>query len=195
MSISMYEASVPIFTQMLNGLAGCIDRAVANDAKRRYDPLTLPAVRLVDDMMPFAQQVQVATNHSAGAPARLTGVELPVLGDDERTLAELKIRIARTLGFLGTINPTQMDGSENTIITLPKRARVRHLELAGLPPVAVNQYPMSLYPMTFRGRDYLLHFALPNFYFHVTTAYAVLRYASVDIGKHDYLGELPRIDR
>ncbi len=191
MPLSMYQVSVPIFVQMLDGLVACIDKAAAN-AGHQYDPAELPRTRLREDMMPFAQQVQVATNHAAGAPARLAGLDLPDLGDDERTLDALKGRIARTLAFLGTIAPAQIDGTEDKEIVLPKRTRIRHLELAGLPLVAEDQYPMSLYPMTFTGRDYLLCFAMPNFYFHVVTAYAILRRAGVDIGKHDYLGELPR---
>ena len=194
MPLSMYQVSVPVFIQMLDGLAGCIDKALQHAARRNYDPAVLATTRLTADMMPFAQQVQVATNHATGAPARLAGLELPALGDDERDLDQVKGRIARALVFLRTITPRQIDGTEDKEIVLPKRARVRHIELAGLAPIAQDQYPMNLYPMTFRGQDYLLRFAMPNFYFHVTTAYNILRRAGVDIGKHDYLGQLPRVD-
>ena len=190
----MYDASVPVFVQMLESLSGCIDKALAHAHKRNYDPAVLATTRLTVDMMPFAQQVQVATNHATGAPARLAGLELPVLGDDERNLDEIKSRIERALEFLRTIQPHQIDGTEDKEIVLPKRPRLRHLELAGLAPLAQDQFPMNLYPMTFKGKDYLLRFAMPNFYFHVTTAYVILRRAGVDIGKHDYLGQLPRLD-
>jgi hypothetical protein len=195
MPISMYEASVPVFRQMLTSIDGCIDKAVANATPGGYEPAALMRVRLADDMMPFAQQIEVATNNAAATPARLAGRDLPFLGDDERTFDQSKARIARTLAFLDTVTPAEIDGTEDKLITIPKRNRVRHLELAGLPPIAEGQYPMSLYPMTFQGRDYLLHFALPNFFFHIAMAYAILRYAGVDIGKHDYFGQLPRIDR
>lgn len=194
MALSMYQASVPVFIQMLDGLTGCIDKAGVHAKKRNYDPAVLATTRLTADMMPFAQQVQVATNHATGAPAHLAGLELPALGDDERNLDQVKGRIARALAFLRTITPHQIDGTEEKEIVLPKRTRVPHLQLAGLAPVAQDQYPMSLYPMTFRGQDYLLRFAMPNFYFHVTTAYNILRRAGVQIGKHDYLGQLPRLD-
>lgn len=192
--LSMYQASVPVFQQMLAALCACIEKAEAEAARKGYDTAILAATRLRPDMMPFAQQVQVATSHATGAPARLAGLELPVLGDEERTLPEVRARIARALDFLRGLRPGQIDGSEDREIVMPKRARVRHLELAGLPQLGEDQWPMSLYPIPFRGRDYLLRFAMPNFYFHVTTAYVILRSCGVELGKHDYLGDLPRLD-
>ena len=190
MAISLYEASVPVFQQMLGSLTACLQRAGADADRLGLDLATLGGLRLRADMMPLAQQVQVATNHAGGAPARLAGLPLPELGDDERTLEQMLDRITRTLDFLATLTPRQLDGGAEREITLPKRTHVRHLELAGLPQVAQDQYPMR-----FRGRDYLLRFALPNFYFHVTTAYVILRREGVNLGKHDYLGELPRLDQ
>ena len=192
MSLSMYQASVPVFVQLLDSTVHCLDRAQEQAARRKFDPAILANTRLAPDMMPLAQQIQVATNHATGAPARLAGLDLPPLGDDEKTLDEVKGRIGRALGFLKALRPDQIDGTEEKEIILPRRARVAHIEQSGL-QMDYNQYPHSLYPMTFRGREYLLCFAMPNFYFHITMTYAILRRSGVDIGKMDYLGKLPRI--
>ena len=191
MAVSMYQASVPVFRHMLGSLNTLLDKAAAHAAAKGYDPGNLVRSRLTPDMMPLAQQGQVATNHATGGAARLAGLEPPVIGEDERTIEEMQARIGRAITFLDSLRPEQIDGSEDRLITLARRKEVPHLRLAGLPQV---QPALSLYPMTFRGADYLFSFAMPNFYFHVVTAYAILRQAGVEIGKHDYLGPLKRAD-
>lgn len=192
-TLSMYRASVPVFIQLLDGTLFCLNRAREDAVARKYNPDVLPTLRLSPDMMPLAGQIQVATNHATVSVARLAGMDPPDLGEPETTMAEVIGRVERALAFLRTIRPEQLDGSEEREIVLPKRARVAHLEQAGI-LLEPNQYPLTLYPMTFRGADYLLSFALPNFYFHVTMTYALLRQGGVNLGKMDYIGALPRID-
>ena len=188
----IYRASVPVFIQLLEGTLSCLNRAREYAVARKYSPDVLPTLRLRPDMMPLAGQIQVATNHATGSVARLAGMDPPDLGEPETTMAEVIGRVERALAFLRTIRPEQLDGSAEREIVLPRRARIAHLEQAGI-TLEPSQYPLNLYPMTFRGADYLLSFAMPNFYFHVTMAYALLRQGGVDIGKMDYIGALPRI--
>jgi hypothetical protein len=168
MPISMYQVAVPAFLQMLNSLSGVLDKAKAHVAERKIDPAVLLQYRLAPDMFPLTRQVQIATDHAKGCCARLAGVDVPKYSDDETTLADLKARIARTAEFVGSFQPEQIDGSEERDITITAGSR----------------------QLQFKGQQYLLHFALPNFYFHVTAAYAILRHCGVPIGKRDFLGAI-----
>jgi len=166
MNISMYRASAPRFVSMLNNLAGILDKAAAHAEARKIDPQVLLASRLYPDMFPLARQVQIACDNAKGALARLAGVEVPKHEDTEKTFEELKARIAKTVAFVDSIRPAQVDGSENRAI---------HLKLGKR-------------EVDWQGMQYLLGFALPNFYFHVMTAYAILRHNGVELGKQDYIG-------
>jgi hypothetical protein len=166
MAISMYQASVPIFLQMLNSLSAILDKAEAFAAERKIEPAVLLGFRLAPDMFPLARQVQIATDMAKGCCARLAGVEIPKYADDETTFADLKGRIARTIAFVQSFEPGAIDGSEERAIALTAGSR----------------------ELRFTGQDYLVSFVLPNFYFHVTTAYAILRHCGLPIGKRDYLG-------
>ena len=166
MPISMYQASVPVFQRTLNALSAILDKAVAHALQERIDAATLLTARLAPDMLPFTSQVQIATDHAKGVAARLAGREVPKYPDTEKTFDELKTRIAKTLDFIGSVPAAEIDGSEEREIALT---------------IGGN-------PRTFKGQPYLLHFALPNFYFHVTTAYDLLRHNGVRIGKRDFIG-------
>ncbi len=166
MTISMYQASVPRFIHMLNNLSALLDKAQAHVAAKKLDESALTGFRLYPDMLPMARQIMIATDTAKGAAARLAGVEIPVYDDVEKTLPELQARIARTVTYLQTFTPAQIDGSEEREVVIKRRdSETRH-----------------------SGLQYLLGQALPNFYFHVTTAYAILRHNGVEIGKRDYLG-------
>jgi hypothetical protein len=168
MSISMYQASVPAFLQMLNSLSAILEKAEADAAERKIDPAVLLQYRLAPDMFPLIRQVQIATDHAKGCCARLAGVDVPKYADDETTFADLTARNARTVEFVRGFRAEQIDGSEGRDITITAGSR----------------------QLQFKGQQYLLHFALPNFYFHTTTAYAILRHCGVQIGKRDFLGAL-----
>lgn len=171
MTISMYSASVPIFSKMLDNLDHQIDKAVADAAERKIDPQVFVTARLAPDMFAFARQVQIAADFAKGTTARLAGLEPPKYEDNEASLADLKARIGKTRDFLATFKPEQLVGSEERTIRF--KAGQRELE--------------------FKGLDYLLTFALPNFYFHLTTAYNILRHNGVKLGKTDYVqGRAPR---
>jgi hypothetical protein len=169
MTISMYAASVPVFRQMLGGLDGLLSKAETYAADKKIDPAVLLQARLFPDMFPFTKQVQIATDFAKGAPARLAGIAVPSYEDNEQSFADLHARIAKTLSFMDTIKPEQVDGSEEREIVV---------------------FPGTPREMKFPGQAYLLHFALPNFYFHVTTAYALLRHNGIELGKKDFLGKL-----
>jgi uncharacterized protein len=162
----MYQASVPAFLQMLNSLSAILAKAEAFAAERKIDPAVLLAWRLAPDMFPLARQVQIATDLAKGCCARLAGVEVPKYADDETTFANFRARIARTIEFVQGFEPGDIDGSEERDITITAGSR----------------------ELRFKGQQYLAHFALPNFYFHVTTAYAILRHCGLPIGKRDFLG-------
>jgi hypothetical protein len=166
MTISMYQASAPRFANILNNLAAILDKAQAHCEAKKIDPLALTAFRLYPDMLPFTRQITIACDTAKGAVARLAGVEIPKHEDTETTLADLKARIAKTVDFIGTIRPAQVDGSEDKTIVLKLGSREQ----------------------TFKGLQYLLGFAQPNFYFHATAAYAILRHNGVELGKRDYIG-------
>jgi len=166
MNISMYEASAPRFAHMLKNLSAIIDKAVAHVELKKLDPAVLTTYRLYPDMFTFVQQVQSACDHAKGACARLAGVEVPKHDDTEKTFEELKARIAKTIDFIGTLKPAQIDRSEERNVMLK------------LGPREFN----------YTGMQYLLGLALPNFYFHVTTAYNILRHSGVELAKRDYIG-------
>jgi hypothetical protein len=166
MPITMYQASAPRFANILKNLAGILDKAQAHAEAKKIDPKVLMSYRLAPDMFALARQVQVAADTAKGACARLAGVEIPKYEDTEQTFAELKERIVKTIDFLGTLKPVQIDGTEDKQVTLKIGGQDR----------------------TFTGMQYLLGHACPNFYFHVTTAYDILRHAGVEIGKRDYIG-------
>ena len=166
MTISMYSASVPIVTRMLGNLVHWIERAEAHAAEKKFDPAVLLGIRLAPDMLPFSRQIQIASDGAKFCVARLAGVEAPRFEDNETTLGELKARLTRTLEFVASVPAAQVDGSEDKDITIPRRDG----------------------NTVMKGEAYLKHFALPNLFFHVTTAYALLRHNGVPLGKSDYLG-------
>ena len=166
MTLSMYQASAPRFIHTLNALSAILDKAQAHVEMKKIDPLAMTSYRLFPDMLPMTRQVQIATDSAKGCMARLAGVEIPKYEDTEQTFTELKARVAKTVAFVGTFNPAQIDGTEEKDIVLKIGGSDR----------------------TFKGMDYLLGFAYPNFYFHVTTAYNMLRHNGVEIGKKDFLG-------
>jgi hypothetical protein len=166
MTISMYQASAPRFINILKNLSAILDKANAQAEAKKIDPTVLPAYRLAPDMFALSRQVQIASDAAKGAVARLAGVEIPKFEDNEKTIPELRERIARTIAFIETIKPAQIDGTEDKEIVLTGGAVERR----------------------FKGMQFLLGWANPNFYFHVTTTYLILRHCGMDIGKLDYLG-------
>jgi uncharacterized protein len=166
MSFGMFDASVPAFLQMLKNLSAILDKAEAFAAECDIEPEVLLNWRLASDMFPLVRQVQIAADFAKGTPARLAGVEVPKFADDEKTFAELKARIAKTVKFVEGFKPKDIDGSEDRDITLSVGGQDMH----------------------FKGKPYLVHFAVPNFYFHATTAYDILRSCGVEIGKRDFIG-------
>jgi uncharacterized protein len=166
MSISMYQASVPVFQRQLGNLDLILDKAAAWAESRKIDGSVLVSARLAPDMFTLARQVQIATDHAKGAPARLAAVAPPKFEDNEASFADLKARIAKTLSFIGSLSAAQIDGSEDRDITLSAGPRELH----------------------FKGLAYLVGFAMPNFYFHYSMTYAILRHNGVDVGKTDFLG-------
>ena len=165
MSLSMYTATVPPFRAMLKNLSAVMAKAEAHCEARKIDPSAFIAARLYPDMLPFTSQVQIATDNAKGAAARLAGVEIPKFEDNEKTFAELQARLDKTIAFLDTLTEAQFEGAETRDIVLQQRAGT----------------------LEFKGATYLLQFANPNVYFHITTAYALLRHGGVEIGKKDYL--------
>jgi uncharacterized protein len=163
----MYQASTPRFANMLRNLSAMLDKAEAHCAAKKIDPAAITTYRLYPDMFPFTRQVQIACDSAKGAVARLAGVDIPRHEDTEQTFAELKARIARTLDFIESISAAKIDGSEEKEIVLAMRSGERR----------------------FKGMQYLLGHAYPNFYFHLTTAYAILRHNGVEVGKGDFIGK------
>lgn len=166
MTISMYSASVPVFRNMLGNLSHCLDKAQAHAEARKFDPKVLVDDRLAPDMLPLKRQVQIACDACKNGLARLAGVEAPKFEDTESTLAELKERIRKTLDFLDSVPRASVDGTDDKDITFPAGRDVTR---------------------TLKGEAYLLGVALPNLFFHVTTAYAILRHNGVELGKGDFL--------
>ena len=167
MTISMYQASAPRFINMLKNLSAILDKGEAYADAKKIDHTVLTGYRLFPDMLPFTRQVQIACDSAKGAMARLAGVEIPKHDDVEQTFPQLKARIATTIAFIETFKPAQIDGTEDKEITLKTRGQ----------------------DTKFQGMQFLLGFAYPNFFFHVTTAYAMLRHNGVEIGKWDFLGK------
>ncbi|WP_026182484.1 DUF1993 domain-containing protein [Leeia oryzae] len=167
MSLSMYQASIPVFIRMLNNLKHLLDLAVQHAETHKFDPSVLPNVRLYPNMYPLTKQVQIATDMVKGGAARLAGETPPSWPDDEATLEQLQARVDKALAFLSGFSPAQIDGSENKEIVLKWPGRT----------------------LNFTGQDYLLNFVLPNFYFHITTTYALLRHNGVPVGKSDFIGD------
>lgn len=168
MSVSLYEVSIPIFTLSLSNLSAILDKAESYGEAKKIDPKVIPQTRLIADMLPLSAQIQIACDTAKGAAARLAGVAVPKHEDTEATLADLRARVAKTLDFIKTIKPEQLQGAETREIVL--------------------QFPQTT--LKFNGINYLTNFALPNFFFHVTMAYALLRKNGVDLGKRDFLGPI-----
>ena len=166
MAFTIYRASVPVFCRMLTNLGAILDKAVADAEERKIDPAVFVTARLAPDMLALARQVQVATDTAKGCGARLAGIEVPGFADTEATFPELKARIDKTVAFLEGVPADKLEGSEDRIVTIKIRGN----------------------DVSFSGADYLANFAMPNFYFHVTTAYAILRHNGVKVGKPDFLG-------
>jgi hypothetical protein len=168
MSVSMYRATIPVFIRALNVLVTLLDKADTYTKEKGLAPADLLGARLIDDMLPFAAQIQIASDTSKLSAERLSGVAAPRFDDTEATLDELRERVLKTVAYLKSIDAANFDGSEARTVTLKQRGS----------------------ELTFTGSDYLFQFALPNFYFHVVTAYDVLRQAGVPVGKLDFLGPL-----
>jgi hypothetical protein len=166
MTISMYQASVPRFVNILGNLSNILAKAQAYVDAKKLDTATLTTDRLFPDMLPMTTQVQIACDTAKGVVARLAGVEIPAYEDNEKTLDELKARIAKTIVFIQTVTPGQIDGTEDKEIVIKRGDKETH----------------------YKGMQFLLGHAIPNFYFHVTTTYNILRHNGVEIGKRDYLG-------
>lgn len=166
MSISMYQASAPRFVNILGNLSAILDKAQAHCDAKKIDVTILTSYRVFPDMLPMAKQVQIACDTAKGLMARLAGVEAPAYEDNEKTIAELKARIAKTVAYVQGFSAAQIDGSEDKAIVVKRGDKETH----------------------YKGMQFLLGHAVPNFYFHVTTTYNILRHNGVEIGKRDYLG-------
>ncbi len=166
MAISMYQVSLPVFVRHLNGLAGCMKKTQALYAEKKYDESTLLSYRLYPDMFSFTRQIQAATDHAKTCTALLAGVAAPKYEDNEKSLAELIARVEKTVAFLKTVKPEQIDGTESKSVIVKMRDR----------------------EVQMTGQDLLLNRSLPNFYFHATTAYDIIRHNGVEIGKRDFMG-------
>jgi uncharacterized protein len=169
MSLTMYQASVPPFVQILTALSGVLDKGQAYATAKKFDPAILLTARLSPNMFPLSRQVQIACDFAKGASARLAGAEVPSWPDHEKTFAELQERIRKTTDFVQTFKAAQIDGSEDRDVKV---------SIAGQ-------------PVSFKGQPYLIQFVLPNFYFHTTMAYAILRHNGVELGKRDFVGAVP----
>jgi hypothetical protein len=166
MSITMHSASVPVFVRVLSAMLGWLDKAQAHAEARKFCPDNYLTLRLAPDMLPLTKQIQIASDMAKGCAARLAGLEIPKWDDNEATLEDLRGRIRKTIDYLQSVPAAQIDGSEAREISIPTRAGE---------------------PLRFSGEVYLKHYATPNFYFHATTTYALLRHAGVELGKKDFL--------
>ena len=169
--MSIYDATIPVFEQLLSSLSAIIDKAKDHAEGRKIDPAALTSARLRPDMFPLIKQVQVACDWAKNASSRLVGVEPPRFEDNETTFDELKARIAKTLDYLHSLKRQDVEASADRMVI----------------------FPMRNDKMKMKGSDYAFHLALPNFYFHVTTAYGILRHSGVEIGKRDFVGIPPGI--
>ncbi|MGI4840081.1 MAG: DUF1993 domain-containing protein [Janthinobacterium lividum] len=167
MTISLYAASIPVFKQLLTALGDVLNKAEAHATARKIEPDALLQARLYPDMFPLIRQVQIAVDFAKGVSARLAGVEVPSFSDDDKTFADLQAKLAQVLGFINGLDAALIDGQEaREIITRPGTDKEKR----------------------FTGQSYLLSYGLPQFFFHVTTAYAILRHNGVEIGKRDFMG-------
>ena len=166
MAISMYQASVPRFVNILGNLSNILDKAQAYVDAKKIDPAALPTYRLFPDMLPMTTQVQIACDAAKGVVARLAGVPIPAFEDNEATIADLKARVAKTIAFIRSVSQGQIDGTEDKDIVIKRGDKETH----------------------YKGMQFLLGHAVPNFYFHVATTYNILRHNGVEIGKRDFLG-------
>ena len=171
MAFSLYQASVPVFEQMLTGLSGVLDKAAAYVEEKKIDPTALLNDRLFSNMFPFIRQVQVAADWAKNTSARLAGVEPPKFPDEEKSFAELKERIAKTLAFIKGLDHAAIDNAAEKQIVFPAGPAKRQMA----------------------GADFLLHQTMPHFFFHVTTAYDILRSNGLDLAKRDFMGPVPRV--
>jgi hypothetical protein len=168
MPLTTHAASVPVFQQMLGALDCLLEKSEAHVADRRIDPAALLQARLFPDMFTFTRQVQIACDFARGVSARLAGVDVPIYEDKELSFGELRTLVGKTIAFIGGLDASQFDASEDReVVTRPGTPRER----------------------TFKGQAYLLTYGLPQFFFHVTTAYALLRHNGIEIGKRDYMGK------
>ncbi len=168
MSITMHSASVPIFVRQLGNLLTWLDKAEAHAAAKKFDPAVYLSLRLAPDMLGFTKQIQIACDTVKFCVARLAGAEAPKFADDEASLADLRARVRKTIDYAQSVPAAQVEGSEAREITVPRRDG----------------------SITMRGEAYLKEFALPNFFFHITTTYALLRHNGVELGKGDFLGPI-----
>jgi hypothetical protein len=169
MPFSMSQASLPVFEIGLNALSAVLDKAAAYTAAKKVDPAVLLGWRLAPDMFALARQVQVACDHAKNGAARLAGAEPPKFEDNEVSLDQLKERVAKTVAYLKTVDGKAIDAAADREIVFPLGPAKGHM----------------------KGADYLNHFVLPNFYFHLTAAYAIVRHCGVEIGKRDFMGAIP----
>jgi hypothetical protein len=167
MPLTMHSATVPVFVRMLNNVLAWLDKAEAHAKARKFDPSHYLGLRLAPDMLPFARQIQIATDHVKGCTARLAEMEPPKWADDEKTLDELRARVRKAIDYAQSIPAAKLEGSDARDVTVP---------------AGPNR------SFTFPGEVFMKSFSLPNFFFHVTMAYALLRQAGVELGKMDYLG-------
>jgi hypothetical protein len=170
MSITMHSASVPVFVRMFGNMSAWFDKAEAHAQQRKFDPAVLLTARLAPDMLPLMKQVQIACDAAKFCVARLAGGESPVFEDNETSFAQLRERIRKTADYLESVPTASIDGTESKDIVVPRRDG----------------------SMTMKGEAYLKNFSMPNFYFHVTTVYALLRHNGVELGKMDFLGGMPQ---
>jgi hypothetical protein len=166
MTVSMYQISVPVFTRMLNNLTGIMEKAAAHCEERKIDPAALTQYRLYPDMFPFFKQIHIATDAARNGSAYLAGAEPLRFENTEQTFPELIGRVQKTIEYVNSFKPEQIDGTEEKEISIQRGETT----------------------LTYRGQDYLLNRVLPNFFFHITTAYDILRHNGVELGKKDYLG-------
>jgi hypothetical protein len=172
MSFSLYQSSVASFERCLTAFLAILDKAEEHAKARKFDPVNYLGLRLAPDMFPLVRQVQNFCDNAKNAPSRLAGVTAPAFEDSEATFAELRDRVIRTLEFLKTLDRQAVDAAEDREII----------------------FPVGPTKLRMQGGNYLVHYVLPNFYFHLTTAYDILRSAGVDIGKRDFLGAVPGVE-
>jgi uncharacterized protein len=168
MSLSLYEASIPAFIHMLGNLSAILNKVEAHAEAKKIDHAIFINARLAPDMYPLSRQIQIATDIVKGCAARLSGVDVPSYEDNETTFADLHARIAKTVVFLQSVDAEQINHSEERIVMLKLRG----------------------HDVSFLAKPYLFNFVMPNFYFHITTAYAILRHNGVELGKMDYMGNI-----